>query len=639
MGVLTVKGPEDEEAQRAFTRRVLDDVEALEKMLSGNFFETGLRRVGAEQELFLIDRNYRPAPLVDDVLQSLSHEGFTTELARFNLEYNCKPQVFKGKCLSLLEDDLSSALRSARDAARVHGADILMCGILPTLRQDDLHLGNMTPRVRYHALNDIMTAMRGGAFRIAMKGVDELDITHDNVMLEACNTSFQVHFQAAPHEFAKLYNIAQVVTGPVLAAAVNSPVLLGQRLWAETRVGLFQQSVDDRSSTKLARGSRPRVSFGDRWVDDSVIEIFREDIARFRILIAAPIEEGRPLELVEKGIAPELKALRLHNGTVYRWNRACYGVVDNVAHLRVENRVLPAGPTVLDEVANAAFFFGLMSGFVEEMSNIKDRMSFDDARANFFSAARYGLKAQFHWIDEKRYPASELILKEMLPLARGGLKASGIDDDDAERYLNVIEERVKREQTGAQWLVRSLGEMPKSLQRERRLYAVTASMHRQQNGGSPAHEWSLARAQEEPSEGQVYKTVSQLMTREVVTVQKEDLVDLAASLMDWERLRHIPVEDDHGQLVGLVSHRAILRLVARGSAALTQPVSVSSVMHANPVTVSPDTTLLEAMELMREKRVGCLPVVKDGRLVGLVTERDYLHFTEDLVLRSLRGEL
>ncbi len=635
MGQQSVIGTDDEGAQRAFTRRVLDDLEALERMLQGDRFETGVRRVGAEQEIFLIDRHCRPAPVVDEVLTTLDDPGFTTELARFNLEYNCQPLVFKDRCLSQLEQDLSQAVRKARDAARAHDADVLLCGILPTLRQDDLHLGNMTPRVRYHALNDIMTQMRGGAFRILMKGIDELDITHDNVMLEACNTSFQVHFQCAPAEFAKLYNIAQVVAAPVLAAAVNSPILLGHRLWSETRVGLFQQSVDERSSAKLARGNRPRVSFGERWVDDSVIEIFREDLARFRILISDPSDETPALELVEQGKVPELRALRLHNGTVYRWNRACYGITGDLPHLRVENRVLPAGPTVLDEVANAAFFFGLMSGFVEELANVKERMGFDDARSNFFSAARYGLKAQFHWIDEKRYPASELILREMLPLARAGLKASGIQEDDASRYLDVIEARVKKEQTGAQWMMSSLGEMPKEAQRERRLYALTSAMHRHQTSGLPGHEWPLAKTLEEPGEGQLFRTVGQLMMREVFTVQEHDLVDLAASMMDWERVRHIPVEDDHGKLVGLLTHRDLLRLVARGANALGQSVSVGSIMRRDPLTVAPETSLLDALKLMKGNNVGCLPVVKGGRLVGVLTERDFLALTEDLLLRTL----
>jgi CBS domain-containing protein len=638
VGELTAKTAEDEDAQRAFTRAVLDDLEALEQMLEGDSFETGIRRIGAEQEMFLVDEQGRPAPVAEDVLTSLKNPQFTTELARFNLEYNADARVFGGRCLSLLESELERSVAAARLAAQAHDSDVLLVGILPTLLQDDLSLDNMTPRDRYKALNDTMTRLRGGQFRVNVKGFEELELTHDNVMLEACNTSFQVHFQLAPDEFAKLYNVAQAVAAPVLAASVNSPVLMGRRLWRETRVALFQQSVDDRSSTKLARGHRPRVSFGDRWVDDSVIEIFRDDVARFRMLIAdgAASEGPRPASLIERGEAPELKALRLHNGTVYRWNRACYGIHEGVPHLRVENRVLPSGPTILDEVANAAFFFGLMAILVEHHGDIRSKMRFDDARSNFFSAARYGLKAQFHWLDGKRHPASELILKELLPFAREGLKVGGIDDADADRYLGVLEERVRSERTGANWMLRALQDMPDGATTQAATFTMTAAMRRNQATGEPVHTWPLPKPEEQPARGDVYRTVGQLMTNEVFTVQAADLVDLAASMMDWERVRHIPVEDDDGQLVGLLSHRDLLRLVARGAHTQAKPVSVGSIMRKEPVTVTPETSLLDALHVMKKHNVGCLPVTQGNKLVGIITERDFLTITEEMLERALQ---
>ncbi|MGB1278158.1 MAG: hypothetical protein ACPG77_20595, partial [Nannocystaceae bacterium] len=338
---------QDEKQLKAFMRALLADMRALEVMLEQDRFEAGVRRIGAEQEMFLIDSGMNPAPVATDVLGVLNEPFLTTELARFNLEANLKPRVFGDSCLREMEEELCFYVERTREGARQFGADVLLSGTLPTLSKDDLALTNMTPMPRYHELNQIMCDLRRGAFHVVIKGVDELEMEHDNVMLEACNTSFQIHFQVRPEEFAKLYNLAQLVTAPVLAAAVNSPLLLGQRLWKETRVALFQRSLDTRSFAEHVRGHRPRVHFGDRWVRDSVLEIFREDIARFRLLIAGARDED-PLAVLERGEVPKLSALRLHAGTIYRWNRACYGISDGLPHLRIENRVLPAGPSIRD---------------------------------------------------------------------------------------------------------------------------------------------------------------------------------------------------------------------------------------------------------------------------------------------------
>ena len=300
------------------------------------------------------------------------------------------PLVYGGDCLHQLEQHLHGALRAARKASNRQGAEVLLVGVAPTLELSDMTLDNMTPLPRYYALNDAMMKMRGSLYEFFVKGQDELRVSHDSVMLEACNTSFQVHFQVAPEEFARLYNIAQVVTAPVLAAAVNSPLLFGKQLWAETRIALFEQAVDTRRTTQNLREVQPRVGFGSRWIDDSVLEIFREDVMRFRAILAEPEAEDA-LEVFNAGGVPKLRALRLHNSTVYRWNRACYGILDGKPHLRIENRVLPSGPSVLDEVANAAFWFGLMSGVLSQYGDVRQHMDFGDARSNFINASRHGL--------------------------------------------------------------------------------------------------------------------------------------------------------------------------------------------------------------------------------------------------------
>lgn len=622
---------------RTFMRAVLDDVHALERMIESGLIESGIRRIGAEQEIFLVDENWRPKPCAMDILKRLGHPQFTTELALFNLEANLLPQPLNGACLRVMEDELNGLLERVHVATREDNGKIVLTGILPTLTQADLGIEAMTPIPRYRELNDALIGARGGEIKAYIKGVDELSVTHGNVLFEACNTSFQVHFQVGAHEFARLYNLAQAVTPAVLAAAVNSPVVLQHRLWHETRIALFQQSVDERSEAHLRRGRRPRVSFGDSWVKESVLEIFREDIARFRLLLTTELGD-RSTEVLDRGGIPELKALRLHNGTVYRWNRACYGVADGKAHLRIENRALPAGPTVRDEIANAAFFFGLMSSFADEHEDITKVMDFDDCRGNFTAAARQGLKAQFRWLDGRDFTASDLILDELLPKARKGLELRKIDSGDIETYLGVIEARVQSGQTGSQWALDSLSGMRHGT-RDVRYRSVVASTYEQQWGGKAVHEWTLAKVGGAADWRSSYQTVGQVMTTDVFTVHPEDVVDLAASLMEWEHIRHVPVEDNDGKLVGIVSHRTLLRLLGRGVGTESKrPVAVREIMKPAPLTVRPETSVLESIDIMRKHKVSCLPITTAaGQLLGIVTERDFLDVAARLFEERLRG--
>ncbi len=633
----------DEKARRAFMKAVLNDLQALEQMIDGDMLEDGQRRVGAEQEMFLVDRAMRPSPVAVEVLEGLSDDRVTNELARFNIEANVQAREFGGNCLSLMERELNEVVAIVRDAATRHDSDVVLIGVLPTLRKTDLGLDNMTPERRYESLNRALTQQRGGDFHIYIKGVDELQMNHDNVMLESCNTSFQVHFQVAPNEFAKLYNIAQAITAPVLAAAVNSPLFLGQRLWQETRVALFQLSVDERSATHQSRNLPPRVTFGTGWLRSSVLEIFREQIARFRILLAANLEEDS-LEVLRSGGVPLLQALRIHNGTTYRWNRACYGITGNKPHLRIENRVLPAGPTVADEVANAALYFGLMSAFVDAYPDVSKVMRFDDARSNFFEAARHGLKSQLHWVHGRSVSVTDLIISQLLPMARTGLTQAGIDTADIDRYLGIMEDRVKAQVTGASWLLTSYGSLKDSTQpgtsnaRDLHERSLVADMLEQQRRGDPVHQWPEQCRLRDDDDWQRhgYRRVGQFMSTDLFTVHPEDVVDLAANVMDWEHVRHVPVEDDNGRLVGVITHRTLLRMMARGDTTRGgQPMAVRDIMRTDPVTVSPDTMTLNAIRLMRQHQIGCLPVIDGDKLVGIITESDLLDVSARLLDRYL----
>ena len=614
----------DRHKSQLFMKAVLDDLRALAFMLENSLVESGVRRLGAEQEMFLVDGDLRPAPLSLEVLKKADDDRLTTEIARFNLEANLTPRMLTGDCFTQMKDELNTLIAKTRGAANDLNADVLLSGILPTLQPSDLTLDNLTPISRYSELNRGVIRLRGGPFSIHIKGLDELQITHDNIMMESCNTSFQIHFQTSAKEFVPHYNAAQAITAPVLAAAVNSPLLFGRRLWQETRVALFQHSTDARSSPELARSHPARVSFGDAWLKDSVIALFHDQISRFRpIMITQPDED--PFQVLARGSVPFLSALRMHNGTVWRWNRACYGIEDGVAHLRIENRALPAGPTVIDEIANATFFAGLMLAVPEEYGDVAKRMSFDDAKSNFFRAARHGLDAQFNWIDGQSYPSSLLILEHLLPLARRGLLDAKVDSADVDKYLSVISERVESRQTGARWILKSFAAMKEATPKEARQRALTAAMLACQKTEDPLHHWPIIKTSDREVWEQGYRTIGQFMSTDLFTVQPDDLIDLAASVMDWRHIRHVPVEDETGRLAGLVTHRSLLRLISQGiREKAVGTLTVREVMVANPVTVSPSTITLDAIDLMREHRIGCLPVVENDQLVGIVTSYDFL---------------
>ena len=290
MGQHKVNTDLDQQKLHTFMKALLEDLRALEYLLDHDLIESGVRRIGAEQEMFLVDKNLRPAPLAVEVLEHANDPRLTTEIARFNLEANLTPLDLNGRCFSTLEAEIHEVLQRASNSANHFDAGVLLAGILPTLRKSDLTLANLTPCSRYQQLNDSVTKLRGGPFNIHIKGLDELNLTHDNIMMESCNTSFQIHFQVSPKEFVPLYNLAQAITAPVLAAAVNSPLLFGHRLWQETRLALFQHSTDARSVTQQARSHPTRVSFGDRWLERSVLELFQEQIARYRTIM---IERSR----------------------------------------------------------------------------------------------------------------------------------------------------------------------------------------------------------------------------------------------------------------------------------------------------------------------------------------------------------
>jgi CBS domain-containing protein/gamma-glutamyl:cysteine ligase YbdK (ATP-grasp superfamily) len=631
MGQHDVLEGQDDAQAVAFQQALLKDLSVLEHLCETGLLEQDVVRVGAEQEFFLVDRSFSPAAVGPEVLAEISDPRVTTELGRFNLEANLSPRMFTGRCLREMEEEANEVIDVVRRAAASFESDVLLAGILPTARQSDLTLHNLTPKPRYHELDRTVRRMRGESYQLLIRGLDELQITHDSVMLEASCSSFQVHFQVAPRHFARAYNVAQLIAAPVLAAATNSPVFLGHRLWHETRIAVFQHSVDERSDSRVARRHPTRVGFGERWVERSVIEIFREDIARFPVIMRTHVREDA-MEQLRGGKVPELAALRLHNSTVWRWNRACYGVLGGRPHLRIEIRMLPSGPTVLDEVANAAFVFGLLVAIDREYGPVDKRFRFEDAKYNFLAAARHGLGSQLLWLDGERYPANTLILKELLPLARAGLKEVGIAPEDIDRYIGTIEERVRKDQTGSQWAFRALTALDCEGTREAQHRCLTEAMLSNQKAGLPVHAWELPGGD---SRARVGQNVQDIMSTDLLTVQPNASVQLVANIMDWRYIRHILVEDEEGRFCGLVSHRDLLHLLARSGSdegSLARPVR--EIMNPNPVTTSPTTSLHEAIQTMQDARTDSLPVISGGRLVGIVTTHDVLTVLAKMLVRE-----
>ncbi len=634
MGDPRVKLAKSQEQVQKFMKNVLKDLRALDKMLNEDWFETDITRIGAEQELCLIDRNAKPFFEAMSVLEKLDDDNnFTTEFAKFNLEINVNPPLeFKGDCLAQMEQNLQRDVARVREVAREFEAEVLLTGILPTVRKADVSIDSLTPIPRYQALCEAIDNLRGKEYELRIQGMDELLMKFDTPMLEGCNTGFQVHLQIKPDQFVSKYNIAQAITAPVLASAVNSPVFLGKRLWAETRIALFHQSVDTRGVGEHIRDSSPRVTFGSEWLKNSILDIYKEDISRYRVLLSSDVEENVE-ELLKNGVPPELNALKVHNGTVYRWNRPCYGVSGGKPHLRIENRVLPSGPTVIDEMANTAFWLGLLNGFEDEHPDITKELDFDDARLNFFAASKMGLDTKFEWTRGRKVTAKDLIIDELLPIAKAGLNKANIDSPDIDTYLGVIHDRVESAQTGAYWVVKSYGNLIKENNREHTLSTIATSMLRNQLKGEPVHKWGLARIEDMENWKPSSLLVEECMTTDLFTARKDDLIEFAAHLMDWRRIRYIPIEDDQKHLVGLVSMRMVLRAYSK---ALSEndgsvPVSISDFMIPNPITIHPEATIMEAMTIMQEQKIGCLPVVKNSRLVGIITEDNFMNISRRLL--------
>jgi gamma-glutamyl:cysteine ligase YbdK (ATP-grasp superfamily) len=481
---------EDRAKYRDKMRRSLD---VFARMLRERLFEDDPSQVGLEIELNLVDEHGMPSMRNADVLAAIADPAWATELGQFNIEINVPPQGLDGDAVADLEEGVRASLNAADTKARDAGSRLVMIGILPTLSEQHMNLETLSANERYRVLNEQIFAARGENIQITIDGPEQLRMQADSITPEAACTSVQLHVQVSPDTFASYWNAAQAIAGVQVALAANSPFLFSRQLWQETRITLFEQATDTRPDELKHQGVRPRVWFGERWIT-SVFDLFEENIRYFPALL--PIcEEEDPLAELDRGAAPQLAEMSLHNGTIYRWNRPVYAVVDGKPHLRVENRVLPAGPTVADVMANAAFYYGLVRALAEAQRPIWTQLSFATAAENLHEAARHGLDAQLYWPGVGETPAAELVLRRLLPMARDGLSRWGMSADRADRLLGIIEQRCLTGQTGASWQVAVAGALAKGngADRDEALRQMTQRYTEHMHANDPVHTWPPAR--------------------------------------------------------------------------------------------------------------------------------------------------
>lgn len=618
MGSHAVTAIKTQKNRKDFVHHLLNDIEALEYMIKNDLFENGIQRVGVEQELCIVDKDYRPSTNALEILNKINDIHYTTELALFNLEINLDPCELKDTCFSDIEKQLIALLEKGyKVAAETDNNKIILTGILPTLRKKDLIFKNVTPFKRYKTLNKVLKKIRGDDFKLHILGIDELILTHESILFEACNTSFQVHLQVSPEDIIDKYNWSQAIAGPMLSIMTNSPILLGKELWSETRIALFQQSIDLRNVSHISREQKPRVSFGNSWVKDSILELFTDDISRYPPLVFSKFEENS-IETVKKGIMPKLKALNLHNGTLYKWNRLCYGVHENTAHLRIENRYIPSGPSVKDEIANALLWVGVMQGMPKKYQKIWKKMSFYDARGNFINAARTGINTYFNWFD-KGISAKKLLENILIPMAKEGLLKSKINESEINYYLGIIQKRIDTSTTGSKWIIRNKRKLREKVSKYESNVILTEHIYRNQISNKVISEWNSVDFYENKSDKK-YNKLYKIMSTSIFVVHENDLIKLALKIMEWKQINHIPVVNKRNKIVGAIEKKQLDELDFSSKKVLN--MVAKNIMNKDFDVAHPEMSYKKSKELIINTKNTCVAVITEDKLVGIFTKSD-----------------
>jgi gamma-glutamyl:cysteine ligase YbdK (ATP-grasp superfamily) len=459
-----------------FRRHLESETSLLGHFFAQKAFSSQAPTAGFEIEAWLVDKAMRPLPTNQTFLTTLNDPLASPELAKFNIELNSDPLTLTDNVFSLMHQQLQATWDKVTRHALSLGHRVIMIGILPTLEQNDLGLTNMSDMHRYKALNKQILAARGRPVHIDINGVEHLGFDHDDVMLEAATTSFQLHIQlplALAHHF---YNASIIASAAMVATCANSPFLFGKELWQETRIPLFEQAIETGGYAGVAHGPLRRVSFGSDFARHSIFECFQENNEHFPVL----------LPVLLNTTPDNFAHLRLHNGTIWRWNRPLIGFdEDGTPHLRVEHRTPAAGPTIIDAIANAAFFYGLAWNLCTETLQRGPLLDFAQAKDNFYQAAHHGLDSVIVWFDGNKHRLDHLILTELLPRSEKGLNAFGIDKNDTVKYLDIIRQRVKTKQTGSRWQTKFIRENCSDFTR------LTQQYLENQSCGKPVHEWLL----------------------------------------------------------------------------------------------------------------------------------------------------
>ena len=492
MGIEINRVTFNEEEYQAFRHKLEDNLSAFRQLLQQPDFGKGEASLGAELEMYVIDKQGRPLCVNQEILELSQDSQLTLELNRYNLEYNLSPYKLSENAFQSTEDEILKKLAAVRKLAEAFEGRIVPIGILPTLQTCDFGPKSMTDRKRYHLLVKQLVERRGSQFQININGAHPLKMPMDDVTLEGANTSFQIHYRINPDDYIDMFNTIQLVSPLVVALAANSPTLFGHSLWMETRIPLFKQSIDTRVKHRYEWHEPARVNFGHGWLRKDPLEAFTNTVRLYSPMLPICGEED-PLATLKHGGVPRLEEMRLHQSSVWLWNRPIYDDADG-GHLRIEMRALPAGPTPIDMVANAAFYIGLAEGIKPFINDLIPGLTFHLSEYNFYRAAQHGLKANIIWPEAgqsgcKARPILDVI-KNLLPLARAGLQHIGIQQPEIDRYLTVIENRVKTQQTGAFWQLKKIWELEQKVGREEAMRQMLEIYLENSMSNQPVSEWN-----------------------------------------------------------------------------------------------------------------------------------------------------
>ena len=616
MGDFRIKAIYSREERNAFYHQIFKDLEVFEYLLDNNLIDPGDKTIGAEQELTIINQFGLPQSIAPEFLEVINDPHYTNELAKFDLEINLDPVVLKERCFSNYEKELNNLIALGNEVAAGFDASLFLTGILPTIVREHLDFEFMTPIERYKVLSNELLAIRGNLFEIYLQGVDDLHMKLGSILFEACNTSFQSHLQINPVQFKEQFNWAQMISGPVLSVCTNSPILFGKELWSENRIALFKQSLDTRDFDSHYRQKEPRVYFGKSWFEGKPSDLWKNDVARFPLIFRGEGEEDSGVQL-QQGITPLLRAVRLHNGTTYTWNRLCYGVNDNVPHIRIECRYMPAGPTPADEIANMAFWVGLMKAMPDEPGFWR-KQDFRVSVDNFYRAARTGIHSVLDW-NLKKYKAPKLIEHILLPLAERGLSSCNVNSDDISKYLGIIRDRAVSTQTGSEWQIRNFRMLTNKFKPALASKILVTESLKLQNQNIPVSKWpdiSTGKLKIYFAKYFDVLTVADIMSCDLYTVKDDVTLELAKNIMEFKNFHHVIIENQDYTYVGVLSKRNLENVPDINS-------KIISDIQLDPVqTVTTEMTVREAQKIFDSDPDTVLLVMERSKVVGIVTEKD-----------------